>query len=45
MYNYSDAGSPVISVTFFILLVFIGTFFTMNLVVASIVEAYQEVNE
>ena len=45
MYNYGDAGSEYISVTFFILLVFIGTFFTMNLVIASIVEAYQEVNE
>ena len=26
-------------------MVLIGTFFTMNLVIASIVEAYQEVNE
>ena len=41
MYNYSDGDNPFISIGFFFLVVLIGTFFTMNLVIASIVEAFQ----
>ena len=40
MYNYSDTGSGVISVIFFILVVLIGAFFTMNLVLAIIVDQF-----
>ena len=47
MYNYSDAGSPTISVIFFVLVVLLGAFFTMNLVLAIIVDSFgdQETNE
>ena len=45
MYNFSDASAPIISTVFFILVVLIGTFFTMNLLIATIVEAYQEARE
>lgn len=38
MYNYSDTGSGSISVIFFNLVVLIGAFFTMNLVLAIIVD-------
>ena len=40
MYNYSDAGSTFISVVFFVLVVLLGAFFTMNLVLAIIVDAF-----
>lgn len=40
MYNFSDAGSPAISVIFFVLVVLLGAFFTMNLVLAIIVDAF-----
>ena len=40
MYNYSDAGSPTISVIFFVLVVLLGAFFTMNLVLAIIVDSF-----
>ena len=42
MYNYSDAGSTFISVVFFVLVVLLGAFFTMNLVLAIIVDAFGE---
>lgn len=42
MYNYSDSGTPAISITFFILVVLIGTLCAMNLLIATIVEAFQE---
>lgn len=45
MYNYSETGSPIISVTFFILLVLMGAFFTMNLVLAIIVDSYDRVED
>ena len=38
MYNYSDAGTSAISVIFFLLVVLLGAFFTMNLVLATIVD-------
>ena len=40
MYNYSDASGSALSTIFFILVILIGTFFTMNLLIATIVEAY-----
>lgn len=40
MYNFSDAGSPIISVIFFVMVVLLGAFFTMNLVLAIIVESF-----
>ena len=42
MYNYSDAGSPTISVIFFVLVVLLGAFFTMNLVLAIIVDSFDQ---
>ena len=40
MYNYSDTGSSGISVIFFVLVVLLGAFFTMNLVLAEIVDSF-----
>ena len=40
MYNFSDAGNAVISVIFFVLIVLLGAFFTMNLVLAIIVDSF-----
>ena len=40
MYNYSDGGDGAISVIFFVLVVLIGAFFTMNLVLAIIVDQF-----
>ena len=45
MYNFSDAGNDAISVIFFILVVVIGAFFTMNLVLAIIVDAFSSYEE
>ena len=45
MYNFSDTGSGNISVIFFILVVMLGAFFTMNLVLAIIVDAFNSYNE
>ena len=42
MYNYTDAGSGAISVIFFILVVLLGAFFTMNLVLAIIVDSFDK---
>ena len=42
MYNYSDTGSGAISVIFFVLVVLLGAFFTMNLVLAIIVDSFNE---
>lgn len=42
MYNYSDTGSSAISIIFFVLIVIIGAFFTMNLILAIIVDAFNE---
>ena len=42
MYNYSDAGSAEISVIYFVLVVLLGAFFTMNLVLAIIVDAFND---
>ena len=45
MYNFSDAGSDGISVIFFVLVVVIGAFFTMNLVLAIIIDAFNSYQE
>lgn len=45
MYNYSETGSPIISVIFFVLLVLMGAFFTMNLVLAIIVDSYDRIED
>lgn len=45
MYNYSDANGPTISVIFFILIVILGSFFTMNLVLAQIMDSFNEQQE
>ena len=42
MYNYSDTGTSAISIIFFVLVVIIGAFFTMNLILAIIVDAFNE---
>ena len=42
MYNFSDTGSAEISVIFFVLVVLLGAFFTMNLVLAVITDAFAE---
>lgn len=45
MYNYSDTGTPAISIIFFILVVLLGAFFTMNLVLAIIVDSFSSQEE
>ena len=45
MYNYIDTGNGIISVLFFVLCVLIGAFFTMNLVLAIIVDAFDAVDK
>ena len=45
MYNYSDTGSGTISVIFFVLVVLLGAFFTMNLVLAIIVDSFSASQE
>lgn len=45
MYNYCDTGAVTISVIFFVFVVLIGAFFTMNLVLAIIVDAFNTFNE
>ena len=45
MYNYSDTGPGYISVIFFVLCVLLGAFFTMNLVLAIIVDKFTEYQE
>lgn len=40
MYNYMDANSPTLSCIFFILLVVFGSFFSLNLVLAEIMESF-----
>ena len=42
MYNYTDTGSGVVSVIFFVLVVLLGAFFTMNLVLAIIVDSFDK---
>ena len=45
MYNYIDTGNGIISVIFFVLVVLIGAFFTMNLVLAIIVDSFDAIDQ
>ena len=45
MYNYIDTGNGIISVIFFVLVVLIGAFFTMNLVLAIIVDSFDALDQ
>ena len=45
MYNYSDTGMAWVSVFFFVLVVLLGAFFTMNLVLAIIVDSFGAADE
>ena len=45
MYNYTDAGDGAVSVIFFVLIVLVGAFFTMNLVLAIIVDSFQQAKD
>ena len=44
MYNYMDTYTEVIVIFFFVVLVIFGSFFALNLVLASIIEAFDKVN-
>lgn len=45
MYNFGDTNFFGISVIFFVSVVFIGAFFTMNLVLAIIIDAFNSYND
>ena len=45
MYNFGDTGPAYLSITFFVLVVLLGAFFTMNLVLAIIVDAFDEASK
>ena len=40
MYNYSDSSGSTTSVIFFVFIVVLGSFFTMNLVLATIMDQF-----
>lgn len=42
MYNYMDSNNTYISIFFFIFLIIFGSFFTMQLVLAEIIESFQK---
>ena len=42
MYNYMDSNNTYIAAVYFILLVIFGAFFIMNLVLAQIIESFDE---
>ena len=44
MYNFGDTSFEGISVIFFVSVVFIGAFFTMNLVLAIIIDSFNAYN-
>ena len=41
-YNYSDANDPTIAVIFFVSIVGMGAFFSMNLVLGQIIDSFNE---
>ena len=43
MYNYSDASPQWMSETFFIMLVLIGSFFLLNVILAVIMDTFDDV--
>jgi Na+/phosphate symporter len=45
MMNYSDAGQPIVSPIFFILVVILGAFFALNLVLAEVMESFERSKE
>lgn len=45
MYNFYDTGNGIISIIFFVMVVLIGAFFTMNLVLAIIVDSFSSGDE
>jgi hypothetical protein len=45
MYNYMDSNNTYISIFFFIFLILFGSFFTMQLVLAEIIESFQKEKE
>jgi hypothetical protein len=42
MYNFMDSNNVYISIFFFIFMVLFGAFFTMQLVLAEIIESFQK---
>jgi hypothetical protein len=42
MYNYTDSSGPITTVIFFVFIVILGSFFTMNLFLAMIMDKFQE---
>jgi voltage-dependent calcium channel L type alpha-1D len=42
MYNYMDSNNVYIAIFFFIFLIIFGAFFTMQLVLAEIIESFQK---
>ena len=45
MYNYGDTGNTFVSILFFMLLVLMGAFFTLNLVLAIVVDSFNQSQE
>ena len=45
MYNFSDSSGAITSVIFFVFIVVLGSFFTMNLVLATIMDQFQKTQQ
>ena len=46
MYQYEDSGQlHEVSITYFCVLIMVGAFFTLNLILAQIMESYSRQNE
>ena len=45
MYNLMDSNSPIMSVIFFISLVMFGSFFLLNLILAVLMDNFEETKE
>ena len=44
MYNFMDSYMEILVIFFFVFLVIFGSFFALNLVLATIIEAFDKVN-
>jgi len=44
MYNFMDSEMEIIVILFFVFLVIFGSFFALNLVLATIIETFDKVN-
>ncbi len=44
MYNFMDSQMEIIVILFFVFLVIFGSFFALNLVLATIIETFDKVN-